>query len=336
MKRIFMLTGILFFIFMASLTAEPLKTVKIINPNGGEKYFKGADIKIKWQCSPAEASGRIFLTRKKGGEVETIQNFTLNAAMNSIHELIWKIPSSYPDGGDYKIGVEVKYGKMTRIDLSDNFFSINALEAVTEVEAPRRFARIRVITPNGGETIYKGSSFTVEWETPDAIGRPKLALIDGASTVFDILGILPEGPFAGNRYRYNLEIPIEIPNSSNYKLKIFAADMFGSDESDRTFTITNQKIEVTSPVEGQTVRRGGSVTIRFTATNITQNLKVWVEGLHPSYTIAENLPPSTTSVIWNDVPVVEGAIPGGDSVKVVVSTMDLSVKGISGWLILID
>lgn len=336
MKKAIMLIGFSVLLLAAVLSAKQFEYVKVIKPNGGENYYKANNMKIQWGCASAEATGRIYLTRMKGGEVATIHTFSLKPSMDTKHEFSWKITSDIPEGSDYKIGVEVNYARTKKIDLSDNIFSIKSLVANTEVQAPRQFARINIISPNGGETIYKGGHFTVEWETPDPIGNPKLALLDGDTTVFDIFGIVPEGPFAGNRYRYNLEIENDLPNSHNYKLKIFAAEMRGSDLSDRVFTITNEKITVTSPSEGQSVRRGGTVTIRFNAENITQNLKVWVDGLNPGYTIAENLPPSTTSVIWNDVPAVDGVVPGGDSVRVVVSTMDLSVKGFSTWLIILD
>jgi hypothetical protein len=336
MKKISILLALSLFLLTTILSAKKFEYVKVIKPNGGGNYYKGNNMIIEWQCSSAEATGRIFLTRLKGGEVATIHNFSLKPSMDSSHEFTWRITSDIPEGSDYKIGVEVKYATMKRTDYSDNVFSIKSLTVNNEVQAPRQFARIKLISPNGGETIYKGNHFTVEWETPDPIGNPKLALLDGDTTVFDIFGIIPEGPFAGNKYRYSLEIENDLPNSHNYKLKIFAAEMRGSDISDRAFTITNEKITVTSPSEGQSVRRGGSITIRFNAENITQNLKVWVDGLNPGYVIAENLPPTTTSVVWNDVPVVDGVVPGGDSVRVVVSTMDLSVKGFSGWLIITD
>lgn len=325
-------------VLMATVAFPKLieRSVQVVSPNGGVKYMKGSTLTIQWNCTPAEGTGKILLTRQRKGIVSVIHTFNVKSTSNVNHTYSWTIPSDIENANNYKIQVEVKYGSMMRSDSSDNFFSIDSLEMNTEVAAPCRFARITIISPNGGETIYSGENYQVEWETPDAIGHPRLSLRQGEGFVHDIFGLIPEGPFAGNRYRYTWHVPREIPNDSCYKLRIEAADLFGYDDSDRCFTVTNQKIVITSPAPGRRVRRGSSLTINFTATNITQNLKVWVEGLNPAYTIAQNLPPTTTSVVWNDVPVVDGVIPGGDSVKVVVSTMDLSVKGTSGWIILYE
>jgi len=336
MKRTLILVLLTSIIATTVFSATILRTVKIISPNGGEKYYKGSTITINWSCTPAEGTGKLFLTKQRKGEVAVIQTFTLKPSFSENHEFDWKIPSDISVGDEYKIGVEVKYGTMKRTDYSDRFFTIDALEVITEVAAPRIFARIRIISPNGGETIYKGENYLVEWESPDSIGRPRLSLRQGEGFVHDIFGLLPEGPFGSNRYRYNWSVPSEIPNDNCYKLRIEAATMRGYDDSDRCFTVTDQKIVITSPTDGQRVRRGNSLTINFNAINITQNLKVWVEGLNPGYTIAENLAPTTMSVVWTDVPVVDGVIPGGDSIKIVVSTMDLSLKAISGWIILYD
>jgi hypothetical protein len=324
--------------FIAALTFSNIiqRTVQVISPNGGEKYYKGSTVKIKWSCTPAKGTGKLFLTKQRKGIVAVVHTFSVKSSSGENHEFNWKIPSDIPAGSDYKIGVEVKYSTMKRTDYSDRFFTIDALEVITEVAAPRIFARIRIISPNGGEIVYKGENYLVEWETPDSIGRPRLSLRQGEDFVHDIFGLTPEGPLSGDRYRYNWHVPPEVPNDNCYKLRIEAATMRGFDDSDRCFTVTDQKILITRPTDGQRIRRGSSITINFNAINITQNLKVWVDGLNPAYTIAENLPPTTTSVVWPDVPVVDGVIPGGNSVRIVVSTMDLSVKATSGWIIIYD
>ena len=324
-----------------AFSVEAAFHLRVVAPNGGETYKVGSTMKIKWECTSAKAKGKIFLILGSGKTVSHITDFGLMPGQPMQHEFQWKIPNNVAANTKYKIMIRIDYGKSTVVDLSNNVFTIKALPTVSGslyMDVSDRFAKIKVLNPNGGETIYKGETYRVEWETEDDIGHPTIYIREGASMVYSIHGVVPTS-LGGNRYRYNWAVPDDISNGSRYFLRIASGGTKpGMDESDDDFTITDQKITVTQPTEGVTVHRGTSLIIRFRAENITDNLMIWVEGLDPRYNfIVDNLPPTTRSYTWEDVPIVgDGVIPGGNALRIVVSTMDRTISGKSGYIRLVD
>ncbi len=324
--------------FVSAMFVQAALKVVVKSPNGGEKYEMGRHMNIKWRCTAKEGKGIIQLMYANGRVVKEILKFRVLASKSQSHTYRWKIPKDIKPSSKYKIRIRVHYKLRSESDVSDDFFTIKNYKPALELNMASRLAKIKVISPNGGETLYKGERLTVEWETDDDIGNPTLYIRQGSRMRLTMANIVPEGPFSGNRYRYSFSVPVmTIPNGTDYRLRIASnGSKPGMDESDRDFTITNQKIEVYAPLDGQRVARGDSMTIRWRAYNIDDRLKVWVQHLHPDYAIASNLSPTETSVIWNNVPVIDGVIPGGTRLRLVVSTMDQTIVGYSGWFDVVD
>jgi hypothetical protein len=96
---------------------------------------------------------------------------------------------------------------------------------------------VRVIAPNGGETLFSGNVFRIRWEASDNVGVSKIhiLLFEGNTQVMVVARDL------SNTGYYDWTIP-DRPGT-NYKIRIIAVDAAGNagyDDSDSVFIITRQ------------------------------------------------------------------------------------------------
>jgi len=119
---------------------------------------------------------------------------------------------------------------------------------------------VRVLAPNGGESLTVGSTFRIRWEATDNVGvsHVHIWLFQGTSQIGVITSNHPNTGF------YDWTVP-DRPGT-NYKVRIAAVDAAGNagyDDSDAAFNITSAgfpyfEVEV-SPIS-QTVNQGGTAT----------------------------------------------------------------------------
>lgn len=120
----------------------------LLKPNGSEKYEIGDKVKIIWSVKKIyDKTIDLFYSDDGGNKWEVIK---IGASNSGSYE--WVINSSIKSSELYKI--KVQSNSDTNIfDVSDGLFQIKG-----SVEA------FNIITPNGGDLIYNGTSSFIYWE----------------------------------------------------------------------------------------------------------------------------------------------------------------------------
>lgn len=89
---------------------------------------------------------------------------------------------------------------------------------------------IRIISPNGGETLYTGETCTIRWEDT---GRRKVKIV----LIRDRTVVRTISKKAPNTGSFSWSIPDDLSEGSNYKIDVMSLSAREHDESDRTFSI---------------------------------------------------------------------------------------------------
>ena len=145
---------------------------------------------------------------------------------------------------------------------------------------------VRVIAPNGGETLFPGNVFRIRWEASDNVGVAKVHiwLFQGNEQVMVIARDLP------NTGYYDWTVPNR--PGTNYRIRIAAVDSAGNagyDDSDGTFEIGGE-VRVTAQIVSLTTDKNQynpreTVRIRYTIRNtgdVRIELRMVVEIVDPS------------------------------------------------------
>jgi subtilisin-like proprotein convertase family protein len=142
---------------------------------------------------------------------------------------------------------------------------------------------VRVIAPNGGETLFPGNVFRIRWEASDNVGVAKVHiwLFQGNEQVMVIARDLP------NTGYYDWTVP-DRPGTG-YRIRIAAVDAAGNagyDDSDGTFAIGRATAQIVSlSTDKSQYNRGETVRIRYTIRNtgdVRIELRMVVEIVDPS------------------------------------------------------
>ncbi|PKP52469.1 MAG: hypothetical protein CVT92_08890 [Bacteroidetes bacterium HGW-Bacteroidetes-1] len=149
-------------------------------------------------------------------------SFTMIATGVEGSTWVWPIPATtFPLGSQYKINV---WGSNnTIVGASANYFSL--------VDTPG--GTIDVLQPDGGETLYIGTSYLISWidDIPESVN---IDLIGGATSPIPLADHV-----VGSTHVWNINNPAILPGS-NYQIKIYSTISGGPvGMSATTFTIAN-------------------------------------------------------------------------------------------------
>lgn len=136
---------------------------------------------------------------------------------------------------------------------------------------------VNLLSPNGGEVIPSGSTYTIQWlASPEAVKFDLMYSLNNGTTLVTIANNV-----TGNSY--NWKVPKPLANKKRCFVKVIGYNAsgikVGEDTSDSTFTI--EVVRLTSPNGGETLRSGNIHTITWT-TNATKRP---VAGVKLFYTI---------------------------------------------------
>jgi len=323
MKRI--QYSLLFFVLALLLTSHIFGAagIRVTSPNGGENWLTGSTHKITWTGRDLQGTVRILLTRNKL-VVSTLHSRAVSYTGYKLESYDWTIPSSMTTGAGYGVKVECRLKKGTISDASDQPFSLNKM--TMQAKRPD-YPKIRVLAPNGGETIEKTRSYRIRWNSNRDCSTVKITILKNETDELKIYNMArARGPYGSGDWIWDWAVPRDLPDGMDYKVKVEAWST--SDKSDNNFTLTGKKIEVFSPRSGDVWYRTQNQMITFRCTGITQNLKIWAAG-YPHYPIARNVRPSETGVMWTNMGIFgDVVIPTTD--RIYVETMDGIVRGESG------
>jgi len=150
---------------------------------------------------------------------------------------------------------------------------------------------VKLLSPNGGEVIPSGSSYTIQWQAPANAHHYTLKLsMDNGMTWSTIASNI-----TGNSYDWNVPIPWNNKRKCFIKVIAFNASnvKIGADSSDGPFTI--EVIKLNTPNGGETLTSGSTYNITW-ATNST---KKPVSKVILSYTL-------DGGVTWKAIPAITG------------------------------
>jgi len=218
--------------------------IKVLSPNGGEKWVVGNTYNITWESSGIDKVN-IYLEEIElpGGIWQTTECLQESCDPNvsfcppcdkliasnisaSLGKYSWTIPANQQVLTKAKIAIySVSAGKIS--DKSDNYFSI--VSAITP--------SLTVIYPNGGEIWKVGSTYDITWRSS---GIDKVDVSLCGQIPIDIAGnclpVIAED-ISANLGKYSWTIPSDISPKDGYRIRIFDGKTNLQDDTDNYFSI---------------------------------------------------------------------------------------------------
>lgn len=241
-----------------SFTINPLPTLTVTSPNGGERLQPSTAHTITWSyTSDPGANVKIDLL-KNGALYSTIATVPVGSGGSGSYS--WTVPDNLDPQGSYQVRVSsVSYSFCT--DTSNSYFY---------VDPP-----IKVTSPNGGEVWLKGTTQIINWTY---VGDPGtdvwINLIENGVPKSTIATVSAGSGGSGS---YNWTIPEYLSVGNNYQLTVTSTTKSNyTDSSDNTFTINPYPtVTVSSPNVGEVWQGGTTRTISWNYTGApVANVKI--------------------------------------------------------------
>lgn len=246
--------------------------IRLISPNGGEKYDVGDSINVFWSSSGVAGPVSISYSTNSGGTWQLIRS----GVPVGFGVAGWRITSA--PGNRYRVKVE---STPTLSDASDADF------AVVRKLAPS----LRIIYPNGGEHLLVGTIDTIRWVTTDVSGLVKIEYSSDSGRTWKPIASIPNMG-DGNHALFNWITPDDTTKTALIRIINVAA----GDTSDAVFTIYKNlgpPITVVSPDGGEIWRTDQKYKVTWTApASVTAvDIDFAVDGGGPSWAmVARNVP----------------------------------------------
>lgn len=200
-----------------TIGAEPRRLVRVVQPNGGEKYSEGDSLFVRWAFQGV-SSVSVSYSSDGGASWNPIRS---NVPAGLL-QVLWKITS--PPGNRYLVKVDAGGGVA---DTSDGFFEV----------LRRRKPRITVQIPNGGEKFFVGDRVTTRWSAIDITGAMNAEYSADSGRTWKSIGSVD----ASGDGTYTLEWTIPDEPTTTALVRVIAAD--AADSSDAVFEIVVRAID---------------------------------------------------------------------------------------------
>jgi hypothetical protein len=248
----------------------PAMSVAVTTPNGGESARQSESLTITWNSLNLAANDTVKIELLNGAQVTTLSASTANDGTYT-----WYLPSNQTTGTNFKIKISATTNSSVS-DTSDSSFTILPKEA--PLPDPKE---VQVISPNGGETLVPGYTYTIEWE------------YNKSDTNYFNIALFKDGQVAkvlsgannslASRRSYSWDIPVNdssVITGGNYKIKISTMYDGWDDQSDSSFSIAESPtVTVLSPNGGETYDIGQVVTIRWSIDNLaTSDVEIKIKN----------------------------------------------------------
>lgn len=197
-----------------------------------------------------------------------------------------------------------------------NLLKIVFLVALVAIAAGAEAQSVKVISPNGGETLTIGSPFRLKWQAAPKTGLVKLQWQNGTSTTGTIAIVDSTKGF----YDWTPSL-VTVKPSSVYSLVVSSTAMASiTDASDKPFTLqaptsTPTLIKVLSPLRNAPWIRGELKAITWEASSTPAIMQIKVRAINvASGKVTEiiNRAPNTGTVNWRVGQTLDGSkLPAG-------------------------
>ena len=255
-------------------------SITVLSPNGGETWTVGSTQTIRWtsQNLPSGSNYQFSIDLR----INDVHIRSLFPSTENDGTQQWIVPdivsSGIATGLKIRLSLyEVGTGKLLYYDDSDATFSIMAAGTPS----------ITVLSPNRGETLVKGTSYTIQWTggystITDPTRSVALMLVkeDGTTQVGWIqFGNQPSGSYSWDPakvrsaigYPYNVDVPV-----GKYKIRVIDYNdpkgrAVAYDVSDAAFSIVEPSITVLSPNGGERWEIGKTYQVTWKASGFSPN-----------------------------------------------------------------
>ena len=236
---------------------SPPASITVTTPVGGENWSRGDTETIRWTSSGVTEDVKIEVLYNDN--VEDI----ISSSTDNTGSFNWLIPSTGSTGNAYKIRVASTTRYATVRDDSSTF-------SIDNGSPP---ASITVTTPVGGENWSRGDTETIRWSSSGVTEDVKIEILYN-DNVEDIISSSTD-----NTGSFNWLIPSTGSTGNVYKIRVASTTRYATVRDDSsTFSIDNgsppASITVTTPVGGENWSRGDTETIRWTSSEVTENVKI--------------------------------------------------------------
>ncbi len=222
----------------------PEPQLQVLAPNGGEVWAAGSNQRIAWSSLGLGSREICIELLKDTTVIATVVDSTENDG-----EYFWVVPGDLARGDGYRIRVRtVVYPGAS--DDSDETFSISTEPSLT------------VLAPNGGETLYRGVTTSIEWISFGLTGASISIEVRRASnpdeTVYEVASSI------GNIGAFPWTVPDTFPSGEDYLIRI-AAESGPADFSDAPFAIQPCAPEAPAEVSASDGTYADRVQVTWTA-----------------------------------------------------------------------
>jgi PKD repeat protein len=241
-------------------------------PNGGETLLLGSSQNITWNSSGQINQVKIELSRNGGNTWTTLAASTSN---DGVHP--WTVSGSASGNCLLRIS-DASDG--TPRDVSDAAFALGSVA-------------IAVVAPNGGETLFIGSTQSISWNSAGSINQVKIELSRDGGITWEVVAAS-----TANDGLTNWTVSGEASNNCLLRISD-AADGDPVDMSNAPFAISAIAITVIAPNGGETLYDTSQYEIQWSTTGPVNHvdLEYSLDNGASWQSIASNLA-NTGSYLW--------------------------------------
>jgi hypothetical protein len=207
---------------MFTITPEP--TVTVTAPNGNELWIAGSKYNITWNTTKSDDIAAVDLDYSTDNGSTWIQIAKIGNAGGSYE---WAIPNVESENCLVRATVRDSAGEVFNEDRSDKSFTITPQPTV------------KVITPNGGESLRINNVFTVKWSTT-GLGISTVDLeYSTAMLMFPKMKWNPIATGEANDGSYSWKIPSDESTTCHLRITVRSAtgDVLAQDTNDAAFSL---------------------------------------------------------------------------------------------------
>lgn len=146
---------------------DPMASVRVVAPNGGEVFQVGTTQTVRWVSSSIDTVDVSYTV--DGTHFISIAS----SVLASTGSVTWSVPDSVSSASRIRVIDSTNSTDPTHADVSDSVFTI---------EVPPPTPVITVASPNGGESYDAGSSQTIRWSVSHVSGTVDIAYTPDGTT----------------------------------------------------------------------------------------------------------------------------------------------------------